>query len=105
VSRSHGDRADGSDKIRLLKKQVDSLKREIARLERELRKAHARIAEHVSTSEEEHVEEPRLRKKGEGSTCTSCGKGTMIAWSIPVRGVEKVYLTCNLCEARRPAGK
>lgn len=100
MSRSHGDRADGSDKIRNLKKQVESLKREVARLQKELRQSRAREPSEPGPSEDRI--EPQRRKKGEGSICTECGKGVMVAWSIPSRAGEKTYLRCNLCGHNKP---
>lgn len=102
MSRTHGDRSDPTDKVRTLKKQVESLKRDVSRLERELRKANARIAELLSLPDDTEYEPEQPRKKGEGSTCSECGKGTYQSFSIPTRGGEKTYLTCNLCGYRKP---
>jgi hypothetical protein len=102
VSRSHGDRGDQANKLRALKKQVESLKRENSGLQKELRKANQRVAELLNFALEEEPDAPF--KKGEGLTCTnpSCSKGVYAEHRYPVRGGEKVYLVCNLCKDRKP---
>lgn len=105
MSRTHGDRSDPTDKVRTLKKQVDSLKRENSRLERDLRKANSRIAELLNITEDEVEEIYEPRRKGEGSLCENCGKGVYVPIVIPLRGGEKVFLTCNLCKERKPPSK
>lgn len=84
-----------------MKKQVDSLKRENSRLERELRKANSRIAELLNITEDEIEEIYEPRKKGEGTTCENCGKGVYIAISFKLPSGEKTFLTCNLCKDRK----
>lgn len=103
MSRSHGDRSDQTNRVRSLKKQVESLKRENSGLQKELRKANQRVAELLNITLEEDTEAPP--KKGEGLTCTnpSCSKGVYVEVRYPVRGGDKVYLVCNLCKDRKPA--
>lgn len=106
MSRTHGDRSDPADKVRTLKKQVESLKRENSRLERELRKANARLAEVLSMTDEEIEEAYEVpRKRGEGNLCEECGKGVYVAITIPLRNGEKTFLTCNLCKTRKTPPK
>lgn len=102
MSRSHGDRGDGSDKDRSLKKQIRYLKRENSSLQRDLRKANQRIAELQNTviEDDDHDELPR----GEGPLCTKCRKGVYVVTSLPIRGGQiKSFAICNVCKDRKPA--
>lgn len=103
MSRTYGDRGDKDNKIRLLKRQLESLKRENARLQRELQKAQSMIDELLSESvqEDTDVRKP-ARKRGDGLVCSDCGKGTLVPMTVKFRdGVEKTYLNCNLCKASK----
>lgn len=98
MSRTYGDRADSTDKVRVLKRQVDSLKKEIARLRKDLNKANQRIVELQQPEEDS----PKRASKTDELKCLDCGKGVYQSLSIPTRGGEvKTYLTCNLCGHRK----
>ena len=102
MSRTHGDRSDKDNKIRVLKKQVDSLRREVSQLRKENSKLREAIGDIGFEDEEiEFVPEQKARKRGEGLTCESCSKGTYVAFTVNVRGVDKTYLTCGVCQHRK----
>jgi formylmethanofuran dehydrogenase subunit E len=105
MSRSYGDRADGADKTRLLKKQIESLKKVQARTQKELNRALQRIVElesMVDILETGHEVLPKKKRKGDGTPCDKCGEGIMIeSLRLTVAGVEKVYHECNGCGHRK----
>ena len=105
MSRTHGDRSD--NEVRLLKKQIESLRKDKARMQRDLSQAIQRISELESTAKDssssgpDEVVKKKVKTKGEGLTCDDCGKGIMvISLRLTVAGKDKVYLTCNNCGIR-----
>lgn len=99
MGRSHGDRADNSDKLRVLKKQIDSHKREILRLRKELNRANQRIEELLSAGLD--VAEEKVKKTKDALACEKCGEGVYKAFPVTIAGVEKVYLNCSHCGHRK----
>jgi hypothetical protein len=104
MSRNHGDRNDSDNKIRLLKKQAEVLKREVTHLRKENRPLRDAVGEiDLEPDDNDFIEsEKKARKRGEGLTCEACNKGTYMAFTISVRGVDKTYLTCGVCGDRKP---
>jgi hypothetical protein len=99
VSRTYGDRGDKDNKIRMLKRQADSLKRENTRLRRDLEKAQGMIDDLLAESPDhtEH-EDKKARKRGDSLVCDNCQKGVYVPLNIKLRdGTQKTYLTCNVC--------
>jgi phage shock protein A len=102
VSQSYGDRADGADKLRALKKQIESQKREIAQLRKELAKMTQRMSE-MSDLEDEEDDKPSKRSKSKhnGSHCEKCNEGVYALFQVTVAGVDKKYYTCSVCGNRK----
>jgi len=105
MSKSHGDRGDNADKVRSLKKRVESLKKENDRLHKELNKALDFVAQAKNVlleKEVEYVETPRnKKKKGDGDTCPECGKGHLTnPLEVTLPTGKKIYLTCDTCGYR-----
>jgi hypothetical protein len=105
MSRNHGDRNDSDNRIRLLKKQAEALKREVVQLRKENKRLREAAGDDIDL-ESEDVDfteiDKKARKRGEGLTCEACNKGTYMAFTISVRGVDKTYLTCGVCGDRKP---
>jgi DNA repair exonuclease SbcCD ATPase subunit len=103
VAKSNGDRADGSDKLRVAKKRIESLKREVDKLRKELNKARQFVEEAKNVLEEKQIEydETPRKKKKEIYGCDNCGKGEYETFSLTVAGVVKFYHTCSLCGSRK----
>ena len=102
MARTHGDRADATDKVRLLKKQLDSEKRSHARTQKDLRKAYVVIEELRSALRAE--DEPETSRKREGEIpCDNCKRDTVHkTMTIPLRnGTKNVYMTCTTCGHRK----
>lgn len=101
MGRTYGDRADGSDKVFLLKKRIKFLEREVARLTKELNKALQFVAEARNKLREDEEVKPH-KKAQKGSACDQCGKGSFSeVFKIKIRNQEKVYLTCDTCGYRK----
>jgi hypothetical protein len=102
MSRTYGDRSDAGDKLRILKKQTESLKRENARLQKELRAALQAVAEARNMLGDEESEEVVKKKRKGEELCTECNKGTYVEFSIKLpNSTTKTYLTCNACRHRK----
>lgn len=105
MAKSHGDRSDGSDKLRAAKKKIESLKREVDKLRKDLNKANQFVQEAKNVLAEKNIEysdTPR-KKKVEQKTCESesCGKGIYESFTLTVAGETRWYHTCPVCGHRK----
>jgi hypothetical protein len=83
---------------------MESQKREIARLKKELNKAESTISDFLGGDEEgyEEAEKNKARRRGDSLLCEDCGKGTYRELTFTTRdGKPKKYMTCSLCNHRK----
>jgi hypothetical protein len=98
MGRSFGDRADGSNKIRQLKKELEKLKKENASLRKALDKALQFLQNKKLGEEPEEIEKKGKKKKNkqDGQSCEVCGKGKYKYWSMErADGKKLTTLTCD----------
>lgn len=105
MSRTHGDRGDPADKLLVLKKKLESAKKENARLRKELNRVAQRIAELEKIASGD-VDLEELRQKDVALTCDECKKGAYETMEIPLRdGQKKIFFRCVLCGYRKQSSQ
>ena len=102
MNRTHGDRINTTDKVYVLKKQVDSAKKEISRLKKELNIALQLLAEANNMLLDKKSSKVKKAEMEEALTCDQCGKGSYLVTKFQLRNSEtKTYLQCPLCDHRK----
>lgn len=99
MGRSFGDRSDGADKLRQLKKEIEKLKKENASLRKQLNKALQFVDEYKNEEDEVDCDEKQSKKKKKQTNkdkCEVCGKGKYKYWFMERPDGKKVTtLTCD----------
>ena len=100
----NGDRGDRDDKNRALKKEIESLKRDNARLQKELNKAIQFVAEAKNVlmeKEVQYAETPSKKRNGdEGEACPKCKEGKLHYNVFDLPKEKKTIINCDYCHYR-----
>lgn len=101
--RTFGDRGDSTNTLRDLKKKIEQLKVENARLRKELNKMNELLSSNNGILDEEDQELVAQEKDNKNTSkedvppCSKCNSFDTYYFRMNIGGTEKKYLRCNDC--------